>query len=869
MAEHGRFHLKTISDLRSEIEKLELSIPIEENLDLLSQQVELGGRKAPNRFLAQPMEGFDAEKDGRPGELTFRRYKRYAAGGFGTIWMEATAVLHEGRSNPGQLCIHRDNAAEYKRLIDSIRLEAKNKAGQSPVIIIQLTHSGRYSKPTGIPAPIIAHHSPVLDPKHKLSADYPLVTDEYLDRLKESYLEAARLAVEAGVDGVDIKSCHRYLVSELLASFTREGRYGGSYENRTRLLRETVDLIRRSFPEIIVTTRMSAYDAIDYPYGFGVSKENYRVHDLTEPKLLAQQLAEAGAPLLNISIGNPYFNPHFGRPFDFPIKGLNVPDEHPLVGIDRFVKITGELQAAVPSTSVVASGYSWLRQFMPYVAAGVIKQGNAQLLGIGRGAFAYPDTPKDIIAGLGMDPSKCCVACSACTQIMRDGAMTGCVVRDSEIYGPQYRAGRRYSVDRLKEEAKRCRECETPTCSTGCPAHVDVPQFITAFLNDDIKAAYQVLKRRNVLPEMCASVCPVEVQCEGCCIEKIFSNNPVAIKDIQMGVCRMARQAGMTGVEIPEKSSGRKVAVVGGGPAGLAGVITLLEQGHNVVILEKNDKLGGTPESIIPEMRLSSSADEVSAILDPALKAGRLEVRTGVALGVDVTLDDLESSYDAVLLAVGLGKSAKLESASGKGVFDALIFLKDAKAGHFDSLKGKRVAVIGGGNTAMDCASTAVKLGAKDVYLVYRRSFAEMPAWPEERNSVLEEGVHLMILSQPIGYERDDAGNLCGLKVCRTELSDPDGSGRRKPVAVKGTESVLGIDAVVEAIGQELESDSASQISQLGDGAGAKVAKGGKTGTTRPKVFCSGDLISGGSTVVQSVREGMDAAEQINSSLAG
>ncbi len=440
-ARHERFHFRELRQLRDAIAEMRLDIPLSENLALLGDPVALAGHTAPNRFVAQPMEGFDADAGGAPGELTFRRYRRYAEGGFGTIWFEATAVLREARSNPGQLWLHAANVARYRELTQATRQAARRAFGREPVLIVQLTHSGRYSKPTGVPRPLIAHHNPILDPLHKLPSDYPLVSDDYLDQLQESYVAAARLASQAGFDGVDVKSCHRYLVSELLASFTREGRYGGSFVNRTRLLRETLARIAAEAPEIFITTRMNAFDAIRHPYGFGVSADDELVPDLREPIALAQSLRDAGAPLLNISIGNPYFNPHIGRPYDLAIKGAKPPAEHPLASLARFMAVTRQIQAALPDLPVVGSGYSWLRQFMPYAAAGAIEQGGAGLMGIGRGAFAYPDTVRDILAKGCMDPAKCCIACSACTQIMRDGGRTGCVVRDSEIYGPEYRRG--------------------------------------------------------------------------------------------------------------------------------------------------------------------------------------------------------------------------------------------------------------------------------------------------------------------------------------------------------------------------------------------------------------------------------------------
>jgi NADPH-dependent glutamate synthase beta subunit-like oxidoreductase/2,4-dienoyl-CoA reductase-like NADH-dependent reductase (Old Yellow Enzyme family) len=864
---HERFHLKNLDALRAEIERMGLKMPIAEDVSVLGEPLMIAGRQMPNRFSVQPMEGFDAHPDGSPGELAFRRYRRYAGGGFGLIWFEATAVLEEARSNPGQLWLHAGNVGAFRELAEATRKAARDAFGRDVLLVVQLTHSGRYSKPTGRPRPLIAHRSPILDPQHNLSDDYPVVTDEYLDRLQDTYVEAAGLAAEAGFDGVDVKSCHRYLVSELLASFTREGRYGGSFENRTRLLRESLARIKEEVPGVFITTRMNAYDAICYPYGFGVGKEDWMIPDLAEPIELVRILRGMRIPLLNITIGNPYFNPHFGRPYDFPVKGFSAPDEHPLRGLDRFVSITRQIQKAFPDLPVIGSGYTWLRQLMPYVAAGAINSGGATILGIGRGAFAYPDTPRDMLESGRMDPARCCVTCSACTQIMRDGGKTGCVVRDSEIYGPQYRLARRFSLDRLQEEAQRCRDCEQATCTTGCPAHVDVPAFIRAFAAGDIAAAYDVLRERNVLPEMCAYVCPSEVQCEGGCLEAIFCLNPIAIRDIQLVVSRIARREGLTGVRLPERASGKRVAVVGGGPAGVAGAIRLLELGHHVTIFERGQRLGGTPDCIIPPDRYGEAGDEVDAILAPAREAGRVEVRFGQALGEDVALEDLRRSYDAMLIAVGLSQSTSLGEADG--VVDALAFLRQAKDGTLASLPDK-VAVLGGGNTAMDAAVTARKLGATDVYLVYRRSFGEMPAWPRERDRSLESGVHLMLLTQPVGYETDRDGNLTGLRIQRTELGTPDESGRRRPVPVPGSKSVLNVGLVVEALGQDAPEELREALEGVAfTGRGLIETANGPSATGLEGVFAAGDLVSGGTTAVQSISEGLRAAAEVDAYLTG
>lgn len=442
-AKHARFHLKTLEGLRRHLDALGENLPLSEDLSVLGASLELAGRTVPNRLGVHPMEGLDSLPNGAPGPLSFRRYLRYARGGFGLIWVESTAVLPEARSNPGQLWLHDGNVDAFRDLVQQIRETAVESFGREPVLVIQLTHSGRYSKPAGVPEPIIAHRSPILDPLHKLPDDYPVVSDDYLDRLQDTYVSAGRLAALAGFDGVDIKSCHCYLVSELLASHRRGGRYGGCYENRTRLLRETLTRIKADVSGFFVTTRMNAYDAIPYPYGFGVSRDDHRVPDLADPIRLAGELEELGVPVLNVSIGNPYYNPHYGRPYDRPVAGATPPDDHPLVGVCRFLGITRSIQESHPDLPVMGSGYTWLRHLLPYAAAGVISSGGAMLVGLGRGAFAYPDCVRDILEKGAMDPEKCCVACSACTQIMLDGGRTGCVVRDSEVYEPEYRMARR------------------------------------------------------------------------------------------------------------------------------------------------------------------------------------------------------------------------------------------------------------------------------------------------------------------------------------------------------------------------------------------------------------------------------------------
>jgi len=443
MSQHERFHFRDKAALLDAAERLGVRIPFSNDTAVLFEPIEIAGRKLANRFVVQPMEGRDAGPDGGPGELTFRRYERYAAGGSALIWFEATAVLPEGRAGPAQLVVPEEHRGGFRRLVDRTRKAAREArgGGREIVLLLQLTHSGRYARPDGKRRPVLVRHSPLVDPG--LAEDYPLLSDGDLERLADAFVRAAELAADAGFDGVDIKACHGYLVSELLGAATRkESRYGGSFENRIRFLLDVMERIRRRVPGKIVTTRFNAWDGLPDPYGFGASGADPTGVDLGEAAALVQRLEEEGCPLLNVSVGIPYINPQFGRPFNKPLEGVPLPDENPLQGVARLLAITGELQKGAPGLPLVGTGYSWLRQFFSHVGAGAILAKEAALVGIGRGAFAYPDCVVDLEEKGHLDTRKVCVGCSCCSQLMRDGKSTGCVVRDSEIYEPRYREGR-------------------------------------------------------------------------------------------------------------------------------------------------------------------------------------------------------------------------------------------------------------------------------------------------------------------------------------------------------------------------------------------------------------------------------------------
>lgn len=437
------FHYADIAALRADVDALGLPIPLSEDLSVLGNPLLLSCERVewtlPNRLACHPMEGSDGNVDGTPGPLVIRRYERFAAGGAGLIWFEAVAVVPEGRASANQLAINGNNWQAFAALANRIREVAAQTHGTTyrPLLLMQLTHSGRFSKPEGVPAPIIACRNPYLDERTKVTEQTRPISDEELEALEDKFVQAALLAKRAGFDGVDLKACHRYLASELLSAHTREGRYGGSFENRTRFLLNVVDKVHAACgSEFLLGSRVNLYDGITWPYGWGVDREDVLHPDFTEPLMLAQALFDKGVRLLNVTMGTPYFNPHVNRPYD---KGGYVPPEHPLVGVARLLEGTSLVQKAVPGLAVVGTGYTWVRQHAAQMAAGMVAGGNASVVGFGREAFAYPDFADDILQRGGMVKEKCCITCGKCAEILRAGGTAGCVIKDAGVYAPIYK----------------------------------------------------------------------------------------------------------------------------------------------------------------------------------------------------------------------------------------------------------------------------------------------------------------------------------------------------------------------------------------------------------------------------------------------
>jgi len=425
---HERFRYKTQEELISKASSLGLILPFSDDVSPLLSSLLIENFTVSNRLVVQPMEGYDSTPEGAPSSLTKRRYLRYASGGSGMIWFEAVSVSQDGRSNPNQLWLNSRNVSEYKSLITEMR-GASSKAGIRPMLVVQLTHSGRYSKPAGKPEPKAAAPNPILD-----KTDPYILTDIDLKRIQDDYVTAAKLAVEAGFDAIDIKACHGYLLIDILAASGRSGIYGGPEPvSRFRFLLETIDRIKQEVPGVVLTTRLNISDR--YTGGFGVDKNNEP--DFTEPLLLVDELKVRGICMINISMGSPYYNPHVTRPYDNPLPGQALPEEHPLEGVIKMINGTSVFQKKYPEMVFVGSAYSYLRQYAPNVGAAVISNGDVSLVGFGRGAFAYPDLPLDLIKTGKADPAKVCIACSGCTRLIRNHHPGGCVIRDREIYGAE------------------------------------------------------------------------------------------------------------------------------------------------------------------------------------------------------------------------------------------------------------------------------------------------------------------------------------------------------------------------------------------------------------------------------------------------
>ena len=745
------FYLTSVADLRAEIERLGVDVPVAGESGRLAQSLEIRGRRVPNRFCAQPIAGHDADAGGAPGELTKRRYRRYAEGGFGLIWMEATAAGPDGQ--PKQLALHPASVDAFRVMAEEMRAAAPDE----PAVILQL-----------------------------------------VSERPEQLAEAALLAEEAGFDGVDLR-CARALLPSTLAA------------------------VRAQAPGLLLATRLCAYEGVRG--GFGVCASDYRKLDLSEPVRLVQSWRAAGLDLLNVTSASPVLRG--------PERGLKArsdfdePDEHPLMALERQLHLARALREAAPGLPVVGSGLSWLRHLLPYVAEGALREGCFDFAGMGRSALAYPFAPRDYLEHGRLEPGSACIVCHGCTLMHREGEPVGCVIRDGATYGPVYRAMRRFDADQLLAGAARCHLCEAAPCVGASPTRTDIPAFIAAFRAGDESRAYEIIRQRDVLPELTSRLAPGWMESEGACIETTLTGTPVPILDLQYAVAWRARERGQTGARVPEQSSGKRVAIAGGGPAGLAAAIRLVELGHAVDLYEASDRLGGAPARVIPASRRPDPQPEIEALLAPAIAAERLCIHLRSTVGTDVPLKVLEVEFDAVLVATGLWQERSLGRVPGViGALDLLEFPAQPVPA--------RVALLAGGDSAMDAARALQARGATEIFVIFGGPRSAMH-WHMPESWFATPGVHAMMNCEPLGYTTAEEGHVAGVRLRQAQL---------------GVESALPVTMVVEAM--EL---------QVPDGMRAALAGAGG------RIYTAGALVNGGASVSRCVAEGLAAAEAIHHDL--
>ena len=432
-----RFHYKTLEEVKERAEELKVYLPFSSSTDILKTPLKVGNVTFHNRMGIAPMEGADSLEDGSPSDYTIRRYVNEAIGGSALIRFEAISIVPEGRSSKTQLLLTEENVESYKRMNEKIKEAGRKANGFEPYLIMQANHSGRYSNPDNRPAPMIAYRHPQLE-QYRAADDSCIVTDDYLKSLEESFGKAALLAKKAGFDAVDIKSCHGYLLAELLSAYDRPGQYGGNYENRTRLLKNGIKAAKVWEDENFqVTCRLGIYDGYEYPWGFGVSEGSGLKPDLKEPIRLVKELyGNCGIQMMNLTMGNPYATTHVTRPFDM---GKYEPEEHPFTGIGRMIAGIGEVKKAVPEMVIFGSAPTYLRQFADLYTAGAVEEGFCDGMLFGRMAFADPDYANEIIKNGRIDPKRVCMTCGKCGDLIRAHKPTGCVIRDPKTFMPFYK----------------------------------------------------------------------------------------------------------------------------------------------------------------------------------------------------------------------------------------------------------------------------------------------------------------------------------------------------------------------------------------------------------------------------------------------
>ena len=460
--------LKTVADFRNHLVSLNLELPCEDKIETGTAsplaasigQTKVNSKTVGNRIAIHPMEGWDGTTTGGITEDMLRRWHRFGESGAKMIYGgEAMAVRADGRANPNQIIINDENKAGIAKLRETLVAAHKERYGTADDLVIgfQLTHSGRFCRPNDKKRweSRIAYRHPILDKKFNVTSDSQIFSDSEIEQLIQCYISAAKIAADVGADFVDIKHCHGYLLHEFLSAFTRPGKYGGSFENRTRILREIIQGIRASGNKIDIGVRLSAFDfvpfrpdpaksqpgklgpgipeefSVPYPYVFGARHDNPLDYDLTETHQFVKLCGELGVKILNLSAGSPYYNPHIQRPAAYPPSDGYQPAHDPLIDVVRQIQVVRQLKQQAPAGLIlIGTGYSYLQEYLPHVAQAIVRGGWTDMVGIGRMVLSYPTIFTDAMTTGNLTPKLLCRTFSDCTTAPRNGMISGCYPLD-------------------------------------------------------------------------------------------------------------------------------------------------------------------------------------------------------------------------------------------------------------------------------------------------------------------------------------------------------------------------------------------------------------------------------------------------------
>lgn len=457
--------LKTVDSFKNHLSTLGLELPCDdtrlsaEQQSPLAESLTAGPIRLENRWCIHPMEGWDGTSDGKPSDLTRRRWRNFGLSGAALIWGgEAVAVRHDGRANPNQLCHQPGNESCFRELLDELKQAHRSSFGNTDSLYVglQLTHSGRFSRPNSKsqPEPRVAYRHPLLDKRVAVTSDAAVLTDAQLHDLRDCYVAAAKTAQSSGFDFVDVKACHGYLLHEFLSAYDRAGEYGGNLRGRSRLLTEIISAIRSECPGLEIGVRLSVFDrppyrpdgfvdgklgpgtpedwSANYP-GFGCNRDNPIEPDLSEPIELIKTLRdEHGVRLWNFTAGSPYYNPHIQRPAFYPPSDGYSPPEDPLIGCVRQMEAVRDVKAAVDDIVVVGSAYTYFQEYLPHVSQAVVRGGWVDVVGLGRMVLSDWTLPTDVLSGRDTPTKKICRTFSDCTTAPRNGIISGCYPLDPE-----------------------------------------------------------------------------------------------------------------------------------------------------------------------------------------------------------------------------------------------------------------------------------------------------------------------------------------------------------------------------------------------------------------------------------------------------